>query len=178
MLHATRIAALAAVLVLVAGCAAPDPASQRRAYDVTLNGWAAKEQAPPAAAVEELDEEGAAEALEPPAEAAELTAPTTVVADVQLSILVTNNGGDLEQLTVEISHVDANDREKATYRRTLDVAQIVRGLTSDVTVVLPDVELGARQGEGTAYPDKFAVSVRSEVPAADRHEYPELSAAK
>jgi hypothetical protein len=178
MVNVSRLVLSAAVVALLSGCAAPDPAAQRRAYDVSLNGWAAKEDAPPAPIVDETVSDAAAEAETPasPEEGAidVPPAPATVQADVQLSILVTNNGGDLEQLTVEISHADAAGVEKGTYRRTLDIAQIVRGLTSDVTVVLEDVEIGAR-GETGAYPDQFAVSLRQEIPATERAEYPELA---
>lgn len=183
MIRTLRLTACFAGVALAAGCAAPDPGAQRRSYEVSLNGWAAKEQAPPAPVVDEslpADEAAPVEEVAP-AEGEEVmlepALPTTVVADVQLSILVTNNGGDLDQLTVDISHADAAGLEKATYRRTLDVGQIVRGLTSDVTVVLEGVELGARAGEGAAYPDSFAVTVRQDVPAGERGEYPELSGA-
>lgn len=174
MVNVSRLAFAAALAALLGGCAAPDPAAQRRAYEVSLNGWAAKEDAPPAPIVEEAAEATADSDAAPAEEVVEAPpAPTTVQADVQLSILVTNNGGDLEQLTVEISHADAAGVEKGTYRRTVDVAQIVRGLTSDVTVVLEDLEIGAR-GETGAYPDQFAVSLRQEIPANERSEYPEL----
>lgn len=177
MVNVPRLALFVAVVALMSGCAAPDPAAQRRAYEVSLNGWAAKEDAPMAPTIDEVAAEATEdEAATAPEEGAiEVPAPpATVQADVQLSILVTNNGGDLERLTVEISHADAAGVEKGTYRRTLDIAQIVRGLTSDVTVVLEDVEIGAR-GETGAYPDQFAVSLRQEIPATERSEYPELA---
>lgn len=184
-----RIAAALTLVLATLACAPPDPAAQRLTYAVTLSSWAATERAPAVVEAPAVDP-AAAPADAPVADAAaadpaateavpvEPVAPTTVQADVQLSVLVTNNGGALDQLTLDISQADASGAEKATYRRTIDVAQIVRGLESQVTVVLENIEISGRASTDQPYPDQFAVAVRADVPAASRSEYPELSGAE
>jgi hypothetical protein len=187
-----RIAAALTLVLATFACAPPDPAAQRLTYDVALSSWAATERAPAVVEAPAVDPaavdpaavdtaatpaEGEAAAVDPAAEAVpvEPVAPATVFADIQLSVLVTNNGGKLDQLTLDISHADASGTEKATYRRTIDVAQIVRGLESQVTVVLENIEIAGRASTDQPYPDQFAVAVRADIPAASRSEYPELA---
>lgn len=173
--------------LIVLACAPTDPQLQRRGYKVELNGWAAKETGPPPMVEEvQIEGEGAEEAAAEPAEdavvepglegseALEPAPPATVEANVQLSVLVTNDSGDLDQLTLDISHADENGVEIETYRRTVDVSQIVRGLTSEITVSIDAIQLGAKRDNGT-WPDQFAVSIRPEVPASERGDYPEFA---
>ena len=178
--------AIALLAISLAACAPADVASQRASYDVTLIGWSATELTPPGpdpleepaaegdAAAEPATAPDAPDGDEGDADDPALAEPSEPVkARINLAFEVTNNGGDLDQLTLDITQADEGGAEKARHRVTIDVTPIPRGLTSQADAVLEDVEIGARRADNT-YPDQFAVQVQPNVPASERGAYPEF----
>jgi len=151
-------AALAVALAAAAACAPDSPedriAALRSRYTASLNSFAV-EQTP----------------LEPAAEApadTPLLDPIPTRDDVMLDVLVQRRSDEpLPGLTLDVTQVDGERREKRHYRIWIDVSQITKGRGQSVSHRLPDVDF--EEGDG------FHVEVRHPVPPEERGEYREFS---
>lgn len=119
-----------------------------------------------AAAGEAAEDTG--EPADPEAATAEPTEPVAVRQDVLLDIVLRFNGHDpLDGLTLDITHADADDQAKGTYRAYIDTSDVHRGPPVQIVHRLEDVPYV--EGDG------FHAEVRSPVPAAERDQYREFS---
>lgn len=90
--------------------------------------------------------------------------------DILLDLIVaTSSRTTLPQLTIDIVHLDPSKNEKNRWPVTLDTSSIVRGPGVQVTQKLENINYE----EG----DIFFAEVRSDVPPAQRGDYPEFSTA-
>ena len=178
---------VAALVVMVAGCETGTPeekiAKVRAQYKVELNSWRAQElpQAEPPMAEE------AGEAVAEAAVAAEAAAVAGEEAaegeghdmeeeiaesgprsyNVLFDLVVYFRGKKaLDGITVDVTHNDAAQQEKAVYQQWIETAGMVNGDTRQVDFLLEGMEVE----EG----DAFAVTLASGVPA-DLGNYPEFS---
>lgn len=163
-----------AVPVLGLACASEpeDPAEQvseiRSRYSAQLNGFVVH-QVPetPAEPPVEVPGESAEPVADDRAEGVEVLEPVPVAQAVTLDILVSREGREsLPGLTLDVTHVDAREEEKASWKVYLDVADVHRGPGTQIAYRLEDVEY--EEGDG------FHVEVRHPVPAAERGEYREF----
>jgi len=170
----------APVLGLACASEPEDPAEQvseiRSRYSARLNGFVVH-QVPqdPVAPPAEPSAEGSDEA-EPVAddeaegaedEGVEVLEPVPLAQAVTLDILVALEGREtLPGLTLDVTQVDAQEEEKASWKVYLDVADVHRGPGTQVSYRLEDVDYV--EGDG------FHVEVRHPVPAAERGEYREF----
>jgi hypothetical protein len=158
------------------GCSEQTPeeriASLRSHYKASLTGFIVQEEPvevvaedmPELEAMEEVESADPAE-LEAIDEIPEYDVSTTVLLD----ILMQNNGSErLDGITVDISMIDAAQREKGHWRVWFDTSTIAKANFVARTHTLEDP--GYEEGDG------FAVEVRR-VPAAERSEYREFAAA-
>lgn len=160
--------------LLAVGCASEpeDPAEQvseiRSDYSAELNSFVVHQVPQPA--MEAPAEEGGetAEAGDGAEEAAaEEPAEVPLRQDVLLDVLVALEGRDsLPGLTVDVTQVDAQENEKATWRVYLDVSDVHRGPGTQISHRLEDVDF--EEGDG------FHVAVRHPVPPEERGEYREF----
>lgn len=187
---------LIALAVLLAGCPAKSPEEQvaleRGRYTVRLESFFP--QAPVAeeatmdegaegevaegeegVAEEPASEEPAAEDEAAEAEVAEAEVAEEAVADagptpIVFDFYVLYEGADpLPGLTLDFSHADAAQAEKATWRYFVEVPGMAKGETRQVTVTL-DVE---NYAEG----DVFSAQLNEYVAPEDRAEYREFASA-
>lgn len=169
---------LAAAAVGFACASEPeDPAERvseiRSRYSAQLNGFVVH-QVPEAPAEPPMEAPGEAaapvaddEAGGPEVEGAEVLAAVPVSQAVTLDVLVSRDGREaLSGLTLDVTQADAEDREKASWKIYLDVADVERGSGTQIAYRLEDVEY--EEGDG------FHVEVRHPVPAAERGEYREF----
>ena len=173
---------VAALVMTVVGCGLESPeekvAKIRSEYTIELNSWEAQE---PPSAVEETMEEAVAEAAvaETPATAEEGAAEDEMPMDeeeiesgpqprdVLFDLVVYFRGRKaLKGITVDVTHADAADQEKAVYQQWIDTAGMINGETRQVDFVLEGMEVE----DG----DAFAVTLASGVPA-DLGKYREFS---
>lgn len=117
------------------------------------------------------DEAGAAAepAIEPAIEGEEVVEEMPMRQDVMLDIVLYKQSGDerLPGLTLDVSQVDAQENDKASYRIWVDTSRLNKGSRRAVSYVLEDVDFE----EG----DKFAVEVRPNVPPEVRDQYQEFA---
>lgn len=195
--HAPRLA-LAWLLLLALpwlGCKPQDPvervAEMRAHYTAEVNpsGFVARprQAEPPATESTTAGEPGDETAAQPAADApptagdntagddgtgeetaAEPTAPPRY--DVILDMLIKNdNRENLPQLTLDIVQTDLAGNEVTRYRATIDSSKITRGMVTQVSYTLEDIEF--HEGE-----QMFYVQVRP-VPPEERSLYPEFNVA-
>ncbi len=181
------IALLALALLLAAGCDSGTPeekiAKVRAQYKVELNSWSAQDPPQAEPAMEEEAGEAAAEASETAAVAAEAAAeeggeaeegamdeeevtgpqPKNVLFDL---VVYFRGRKALKGITVDVTHADSAQQEKAIYQQWIDTAGMINGDTRQVDFVLEGMEVE----DG----DAFAVTLASGVPA-DLGNYPEFS---
>ena len=85
-------------------------------------------------------------------------------------LIVRFDGYDaLPGLTVDITHADAFEKEKAVYRQWLDTSGMAKSDTRQIDFILDDIAFE----EG----DVFSVQLRSNIPAEERGDYQEFAAA-
>lgn len=141
------------------GALEPPPAGD----EATGEAEAGETAAPPVASEAEAGDEAAGEATEP-------AEPVEVRQDVLLDILLRFDGHDpLPGVTLDITHADADDREKGVYRAYIDTTGVHRGPPAQIVHRLEDVPYV--EGDG------FHAEVRSPVPAGERDLYRELAEA-
>ena len=168
---------LAAVLGLACASEPEDPAEQvseiRSRYSAQLNGFVVHQvpEQPAEPPAEVPGEEGEPVADDPAegaeAEGVEVLEPVPVSQAVTLDILVALEGREsLPGLTLDVTQVDVQEQEKASWKVYLDVADVHRGPGTQIAYRLEDVEYA--EGDG------FHVEVRHPVPAAERGEYREF----
>ncbi|MEM9292708.1 MAG: hypothetical protein AAGD01_13590 [Acidobacteriota bacterium] len=88
--------------------------------------------------------------------------------DVLLDLVLANgNRETLDQLTVEIVQLNPDQSEKQRWRHTFDVADLLQGMTVQQAYKLENIDY--KEG------DLFYAEVRTNVPAEERGEYPELA---
>lgn len=88
--------------------------------------------------------------------------------DILLDLIVaTTSRETLDQLTVDVVHLDSSETEKNRWQVTLDTSGIHRGPGAQITHELTDIEYV----DG----DIFFAEVRHPVPAAEVSKYPELA---
>lgn len=181
------ILALPALCLLAfAACAGEpeDPAERiaeaRAGYTAKLNGYTVDQvplagaEPPALEAAAEPDAEAAvgedeAGELAETAEA-ETLAEVPLRQDVILDILVSRSGHEaLPGITVDVTQVDPQEEEKATWKVYLDTSGLPRGPGTQMVHRLEDVDYV--DGDG------FFVEVRTPVPAAERGEYREFQEA-
>lgn len=167
------IGALVLVLLSLPACQR-DPAEQiaraRADYSAELLAFALQrtEVEEPLVGLRE-EEEGEAPPVEEDGEL-EATEPEPATQDIILDILVHWRGFDrLPGLTLDITHVDAAEREKGRYHLWVDTSRLERGPGEQITHVLEDVAY--EEGDG------FHVGVRRQVPEEERHLYREFAEA-
>jgi len=167
--------------LVLAGCPGEpeDPAERiaeaRSGYSAELNGYTV-DQVPLAGAEPPAIETGAdADAEAAVGESDELAedaeterlAEVPLRQDVILDILVSRRGHDaLPGITVDVSQVDAQENEKASWKAYIDTSDLPRGPGAQMVHRLEDVDY--EEGDG------FFVEVRHPVPAAERGEYREF----
>ncbi len=157
-----RLVVLFGLLAIVVGCQEKDPAllveSLRAQYTAQAQSFYIDERVVEAEPV--LDSEGQEVSIEP-----------TVERDLLLDIVVKNGSQSrLETLTVEYEHYDSSENLKDTRRMVLDVGHILAGTVGQFSETIENVDYN----EG----DKFSMSIRNPVPAAERSEYPEFTASR
>ena len=187
------------LLVLLVGCAGPSTpeekvAASRASYTVQLNAFLEQEPAVEEIVIEEVVEEAAeagavatAMVAEEAAVAAEesgegeegeageesedvLSSDAPRSASILFDILVVFEGDDaLPGITVEISHADPFEKEKAVYREYLETGPMLGGETKQMTVI--------REIEDFVTGDVFSVEMRPSVPAEEYGDYREFSEA-
>lgn len=181
------ILALPALCLLVFAACAGGPeapaeriAEARAGYTATLNGYTV-DQVPLAGAEPPALDAGA----EPDAEAAvgdagtgelaetaeaETLAEVPLRQDVILDILVSRRSHEaLPGITADVTQVDAQEDEKASWKVYLDTSDLPRGPGAQMVHRLEDVDYV--EGDG------FFVEVRTPVPVAERGEYREFQEA-
>jgi hypothetical protein len=138
-----RLSALGALTALVWGCGpgyADRVAARRARYQATVNGWV-------------VDQNPQAE---------------TVEQSIALDVLVSHDSPEpLAGLTLDVSHLGADRKEKRHLREWIDTDGLAAGAAKQFTLRLD----GALYAPG----DLFKVAVRDPVPAADRSLYREFS---
>lgn len=180
---ATRLCALAALAVLglaavgLTACGPSDPqervAELRGRYTAELNSFSVQEV--PLEPEPLPGEEGEMEGEEAAAEEAaggegEGMEPVPVRKDALLDILIQNRANEpLPGLTLDVTLVDADKNEKARYRPYMDTSGLLKGRGESFIHRVEDVPY--EPGDG------FHVEVRHPIPAAERGEYREFSAA-
>ncbi len=172
--HGLNILILLCVGLLVA-CGTPSPeeqvASLRSQYTAEVVSWRL-EQIPQetvaADTVDEVDTEtgavaGEVEMLEVPQHLR-----TNLTNNVFLDVLVgTTSETALETLTVDITHSAATQAVKNVYRIPLDVSDVARASSAQITTSLGDL---ADLEEG----DSFSAEIRANVPTEERSSYVEF----
>jgi hypothetical protein len=175
------ILSLSALTLLAACGGAPDDPAERVAearagYSARLNSYAVDQV--PLEGGELLTDpapeggEGIGDQAAPEGAVSEAVATETMVEvplrqDVILDILVSRRGHDaLPGITVDVSQVDAQENEKASWKVYLDTSDLSRGPGVQMVHRLEDVDFE----EG----DRFFVEVRHPIPAAERGEYREF----
>jgi len=160
-----------------AGCAQPTPeervAAMRARYSAELQGFVIRTEP----LVDETvagDEEGTegteSSAAEAGEDGSEEAAPVPVQQNLLLDIVVRNENKErLPGLTLDVSQQGADGAEKAHWQIWVDTAKIGRGPGTAVNHLIDDVDY--TEGDG------FNVQVRTPVPAAERADYREFSAA-
>jgi hypothetical protein len=89
-------------------------------------------------------------------------------AQILLDVLVAFDGSEsLPGLTIDISHADPFQKEKATFREYIETGPMLSGEQKQMTVVL--------EVENFETGDAFGASVRSNVPAEEQGEYREFA---
>jgi len=188
---ALRALAIALAAVLTFGLVACEPASGpervtalRATYEANLNSFNVKETPMIVESEPEMEAEGemaegedaADEAADGEAEGDaegdngdEVVEEVPMRQDVMLDIMLrkTGGGGKLDGVTLDVYQVDAEEQDKATYRIYVDTSGLSKGSRNQVAHILEDVDFV----EG----DKFAVSVRANVPPELYPEYKEYS---
>ena len=189
--HAILVCSLTLVaFLLTLGCAPKSPEEQvamsRAEYTVTLNSFLPQRPEPEPI----LEGDMAAEAGEAVGEAAAMAAESAMEGDeeaaegeemeemsedlgpqstdILFDLIVRYDGTNpLSGLTLEVSHADAFEKEKASFRHWLELPPMVKSETKQVSFVreIPNFEDG----------DLFSVELRSAVPAEERGEYREFS---
>ena len=188
------VTALLAALLLMTSVVACGPGSpeekvtQTRAqYSVQLNSWFPKIEEPVAEPEAEMGEDMAAEAAsdDAPAEGeaaegetmdaeeagmadSEPAAPSTTTIFFDLIVLFSGQE-PLPGITVDITHADADGNEKGTWRRFLDIPNIVKSETKQI-----DFEDDREFVEG----DQFSVQLLKQVDPANYSEYSEYASAQ
>jgi hypothetical protein len=109
------------------------------------------------------------ETMEPETMELETMEPETPqTTEILLDLLVAfSSGKSLPGVTIEISHADPFEKEKASFRRYLETGTVLAGDSRQLveTLEVENYETG----------DVFAVSVRPVVPAEEHGEYREFS---
>ena len=167
------------LLLLLAACGgSPEEkvARLRGMYSAELNGFIIQRQEPPA--LEMAAEEGA-EAAEPAAEetaaegAEEAVEPmemAPVNPNVMLDILIKHDSPELlPGVTVDVSMVDADKVEKASWKIWFDTSTVKKANVTQYTHVVEDVPYV--EGDG------FYAEIRHPIPVEERGEYKEFSSA-
>jgi hypothetical protein len=155
-------------------------AELRARYEAQLNAFAVRQQP-------ELDLDGAAvpgpegagdampagdappagDPADVPADVPAAVPPPEVRQDVMLDILVSHTAPEkLPGITLDVSHVGADQKEKGHWRVWVDTSTLERGPGTQVTHVLEDVDY--QPGDG------FHVEVRPSIPPEERSQYLEL----
>ena len=138
-----KLSTLGALTALVWGCGpgfAEQVAVRRGRYQATVNGWV-------------VDQKPQGE---------------TVERSIALDVLVTHDSPEpLPGLTVEISHLGPDRKEKRHLREWIDTDGLTAGAAKQFTLHLD----GAGYGPG----DLFRAAVRDPIPAAERSQYREFS---
>jgi len=188
---------LLSAVLLLAGCAQKSPEEQvaetRAEYTVQLNAFlpqepeaeepAAEEGEEMAEGEEAMAEEGGEEMAgdemagdemagdEMAGEGDEAMAdegPRT--AEILFDLIVQFDGDEpLPGITVDISHADPFEKEKAVYHHWIETGDMIKGQTNQESFVkeIPNFETG----------DVFSVDLRSYVPPEERSEYREFAEA-
>ncbi len=184
-------ALLAFALLLTAGCDTGTPeekiAKIRAQYKVELNSWSAQDPPQAESPMEESAGDEGAEAVAVAAAAAEAGAAAAAEAaeeaeegamdeeemsgpqpkNVLFDLVVYFRGRKaLEGITVDVTHADSAQQEKAVYQQWLDTAGMINGDTRQMDFMLEGMEVE----DG----DAFAVTLASGVPA-DLGNYAECS---
>jgi hypothetical protein len=121
--------------------------------------------------VDTADEAAAAAepVAEPAMEGEEVVEEMPMRQDVMLDVVLYKQSGDerLPGLTLDVYQVDAEEKDKASYRIWVDTSRLNKGSRQAVSYVLEDVDFE----EG----DKFFVEVRPNVPPEVRGQYQEFA---
>jgi len=165
--RARAIAVIAGALTLIVGCAEQSPedkiAALRSYYQAEFNGFLVS-QTPvePDAADAVAVEEG--EASEP-----EIATEVELRTVLLLDLLVQHSSPErLPGITVDVSMVDSQEREKEHWRVWVETADLAKATHKQVS---HEVEVdNYEEGDG------FWAEVRHPIPAAERSEYREFSA--
>lgn len=158
-----------------AGCAQPTPeervAAMRARYTAELQGFVIRTE-PLVDETAAGDEEVAAadSAAGGGEDGSEEAAPVPVQQNLLLDIVVRNENKErLPGLTLDVSQQGADGADKAHWQIWVDTAKIGRGPGTAVNHLIEDIDY--TEGDG------FNVEVRAPVPAAERADYREFSAA-
>ena len=181
--HHILIWSLFATLLVGGGCAEKSPmekiAETRAKYTVQLNGWLPQEPEPEpfeiaeggeleAAEVEGVEAEMAEPGTEEMAEEAVEPEPGPETTAIHFDVILYFDGDEtLPGITLDITHADSNEQEKATYRYWANTADMLRGAPLQFNFVLeiPNFEPG----------DVFSMEIRRPIPDAEISEYGEFS---
>jgi hypothetical protein len=173
----TVLCSLVTVLLLAACAGTPEDrvARLRGMYSARLNGFIVEQ--PPAPEPLMMEEEEGEEPMAPVEEAAEEPmepmepepmGPQTH--DIRLDILIQHDSPErLPGVTVDISMVDGAGAEKGAWKVWFDTANMPKANVTQYTHLLEDVPY--EEGDG------FYAEIRHPIPAAERGEYREFSAA-
>lgn len=162
-----------AVLTLTGACAEPTVAEERTGYEATLNNYALREvplEPEPAMGedgAETTEADDADEAVDAGGEEAMEAAAPEVRQDLILDIMMerVRRSADLPGVTVDVTHADSNEQEKARYKVWIDTSD-VRSLAVQKDAVIEDIDFV----EG----DRFHVEIRHPIPEGERGEYREF----
>ena len=138
------------LVIFLAACQSPEDkvAAWRKGYQVSLNAWLLKEGA-------------AAPATEPPA-----AAPRSV--EVIFDLLVTHQQAEnLPGITLDVSHADPFGKEKRTWRRYLEVPEMIKGKSAQLSFT--------EKVDNFVEGDTFSVILEKNVAPADRGAYREFA---
>ena len=173
--HALVLTPLALLFLAAAACGPASPQEEiaqiRADYTVELNSWRALEPEPAMDETAEMTDETEDAAGEAGEEADEYAEPEMAAgpqpADVLFDLVVYFKGRKaLDGITIDVTHADAAQEEKAVYHYYVETAGIVSGETRQVDFVIEGIELE----DG----DAFAIAVVPGIPA-DRGAYREFS---
>ncbi len=162
---------LCTALALVA-CGPPltpteELAVKRSEYVAELTSWTVNQEPvaePAEAEATDSDAETDADAdVDPDAEPAEQEVDTVILLDILMS---TEGQGGLAGVTIDLTHVDENEVEKARRRMWVDTSMVSRGSGSQVTLTLEGLDYEAG--------DMFHVEVRAVIAEDERSEYREF----
>ncbi len=155
-------------LALSTGCQQLSPLEQleasRAGYTVEVSSFSIREE--PIETATDVESEGDGE--ETPDDGVDLSGilEPELKTDVLLDLIVSTDSQDtLDGVTIDYEHVDAGQNAKDSRKLWIDTSNVVRGVGSQVTVVVEDADYV--EGDG------FFVTVRSPVPLAEQGDYRE-----